>query len=204
MSSGFKDVSSTDMEANEGWILVGRLLRARGIRGELVGEIYSSQPGRAEKLKTVRLAVGDRQRTAEVERVWNHDGRPVFKFAGIDSMTEAEAWSGADVLVSEDQRELPESGAYSHEALIGCTLIAFREDGALSGADCSEAGCSLAAEPPIGVVTGVQDFGGPTLLLVEDAGGREIMVPFAKAICREIDVEAKIIRVKLPEGLLDL
>jgi 16S rRNA processing protein RimM len=195
------------MEANEGWILVGRLIRARGIRGELVGEIYSSQPGRAEKLKTVMLAAGDRQRTAEIERVWHHDGRPVFKFAGIDSMTEAETWAGADVLVFPDQRALPEAGEYSHEALIGCTLIACGDSSDLSDATALGAGgpgCSETVEPPIGVVTGVQDFGGPTLLRVEAADGREILVPFAKAICREIDVEAKIIRVKLPEGLLDL
>jgi ribosomal 30S subunit maturation factor RimM len=34
--------------------------------------------------------------------------------------------------------------------------------------------------------------------------GREILVPFARAICREIDVAGKIIRVQLPEGLADL
>ncbi len=55
----------------------------------------------------------------------------------------------------------------------------------------------------MGVVSGVEDYGGPPLLKVEAADGREILVPFARAICREIDVAAKIIRVELPEGLLD-
>jgi hypothetical protein len=36
-------------------IAVGRLFRARGLRGELTGEIYSTQPGREEKLKDVVL-----------------------------------------------------------------------------------------------------------------------------------------------------
>ena len=174
---------------NESWIAVGRLIRARGIRGELIGEIYSSQPGRAEKLKTVRLAVGDRQRTAEVERVWNHDGRPVFKFVGIDSMSDAEPWAGADMLVPEDQRAVPEAGEYSHADLIGCKVL-----------DCSSKG----NEQPIGVVTGVQDFGSAPLLVLEAAGGREVLVPFVRAICSGIDVKAKIIRAELPEGLLDL
>lgn len=174
---------------NESRIAVGRLIRARGIRGELIGEIYSSQPGRAEKLKTVMLASGDRQRTAEIERVWHHDGRPVFKFAGIDSMTEAEPWAGADMLVAEVERAAPEAGEYSHADLIGCQVL-----------DCS----SKAGEQPIGVVAGVQDFGSAPLLVVEGAGGREILIPFVRAICHEIDVEAKIIRAELPEGLLDL
>ena len=59
--------------------MVGRLIRARGNRGELVGEIYSSHPGRAEKLKQVVLESEGRQRPSEVESVWNHDGRPIFK-----------------------------------------------------------------------------------------------------------------------------
>jgi 16S rRNA processing protein RimM len=179
---------------NEGWIAVGRLIRARGIRGELVGEIYSSQPGRAEKLRTVKLVSGDRQRTAEVERVWHHDGRPVFKFAGIDSMSDAGLWAGADMLVAEAERAVPEAGEYSHADLIGCQVV-----------NCSGRACSSkAGEQPIGVVTGVQDFGSAPLLVVEAAGGREVLVPFVRAICGEIDVEAKIIRAKLPEGLLDL
>jgi len=65
---------------------VGRLFKARGLRGELTGEIYSSQPGREEKLKDVVLALeGGKTRASRVEKIWWHDGRPVFKFAGIDS-----------------------------------------------------------------------------------------------------------------------
>lgn len=183
--------SDADVGVNEGWIAVGRLIRARGIRGELIGEIYSSQPGRAEKLNSVMLAVGDRQRAAEVERVWHHDGRPVFKFAGIDSMSEAEAWAGADVLVAPGELAAPEEGEYSHSDLIGCKVVAWSETG-------------TSAEPSIGIVTGVQDFGSAPLLVIERAEGREILVPFVRAICREIDVKAKIIRAELPEGLLDL
>ena len=147
-----------------------------------MAEVHSSQPGRAERLKDVKLEVDGRERAAQVERVWYHDGRPVFKFAGIDSIGEAEAWAGADVLVPEAERAAPEEGEYSHADLIGCSLI---------------------GEAQVGIVVGVEDYGGPPLLRVEATDGREILVPFARSICREIDVAAKIIRVELPEGLLD-
>ena len=163
--------------------MVGRLIRARGNRGELIGEIYSSHPGRAEKLKEVVLASEGRQRPSEVESMWNHDGRPVFKFSGIDSISDAEAWAGADILVSDTERAEPEAGEYSHADLIGCSVV---------------------AERPIGVVKGIEEYGGPPLLKVEAMDGREILVPFARAICRKIDVSAKVICVDLPEGLLDL
>jgi 16S rRNA processing protein RimM len=167
------------------WVAVGRLWRARGNRGELVGEIYSSQPGRAEKLKNVLLDLDGRKQPAEVERVWFHDGRPVFKFAGIDSISDAEVWEGADMLVPEAERARPEEGEYAHADLIGCRVV-------------EESG------QPVGVVKGVEEFGGPPLLKLDAADGREILVPFVKVICREIDVAAKIIRVRLPEGLLEL
>jgi 16S rRNA processing protein RimM len=148
-----------------------------------LAEIYSSQPGRAEKLKEVKLDLNGRERSAQIEEVWYHDGKTVLKFAGIDSIDDAEEWAGADVLVPESERALPEEGEYSHADLIGCSVVGDR---------------------PIGVVKGVEDYGGPPLLKLEAPDGREILVPFARAICKEIDVENKIIRVDLPEGLVEL
>lgn len=168
------------------WLAVGRLKRSRGNRGEIFAEIYSSQPGRAERLRSVRLEKDGVTRSAEVERVWYHDGRPVLKFAGVDSISEAEALQGADILVEESQRARPGDGEYSYADLIGCTVL--DEDGG----------------GKLGVVSGVEQYGGPPLLQLETEGGRELMVPFAREICREIDVVRKVIRAKLPEGLLDL
>ena len=168
-----------------GWVAVGRLRRTRGIRGEMVAEIYSTQPGRAEKLKNVMLELEGRKRPAEVEHYWSHDGRPVFKFVGMDSISESEVWQGADILVAEGERAEPAEGEYSHADLIGCSVVPV-------------------GQAAIGIVTGVEDYGGPPLLKVKRVAGQEILIPFANAICREIDVDAKVIRVELPEGLLEL
>jgi len=158
----------------------------------LTAEVYSSQPGRAERLGEVKLQKGPLSRMARVERVWHHDGRPVFKFEGVDSISDAEVWEGADILVPEAERARPEEGEFSHADLIGCAVW---EDG---------------KDRPLGVVSGVLEYGSAPLLEVavgggrEVAGGREVLVPLAREICREIDVAGKIIRAKLPEGLLDL
>ena len=165
-------------------VAVGRLFKARGIRGELTAEIYSSQPGRAEKLKDVVLErVDGKTRPARVERVWWHDGRPVFKFEGIDSMTDAELWAGSDVLVADSEREMPEEGAFSHADLIGSVLWNRNEK--------------------VGVVRAVEDFGGGPLLDVKLEDGRDVLVPFSRSICKEIDVATKNIRAEVPDGLLD-
>lgn len=164
-------------------IAVGRLIRARGNRGELIAEIYSSRPGRAEELKQVTLDRAGLRRPAVIEHVWYHDGKPVIKFAGVDSIDEAEEIAGAEMLVPESERVRAEEGEYFHADLIGCSVV---------------------GEQPIGVVTAVEEYGGPPLLKVESADGREILIPFARSICREIDVAARVIRVDLPEGLMEI
>ena len=165
---------------------MGRILRERGRIGELTAEIYSSQPGRAEKLKKVVLRLGGLERPSEVESLWHHNGRPVFKFFGIDSISEAQLWRGADLLAPESERARPEPGEYSYADLIGCAMVTFG-----SGV-------------PVGVVRGVEEYGGRPVLRVEKSAGGEMLVPFASAICREIEVARKIIRAELPDGLAEL
>jgi len=78
----------------------------------------------------------------------------------------------------------PAEGEYSHAELAGCEVW--------SGPD------------RVGMVRGVEEYGGPPLLQVEAEDGREILIPFTRSICKVIDVAEKIIRVEAPEGLLDL
>ncbi|HEX5431698.1 MAG TPA: ribosome maturation factor RimM [Bryobacteraceae bacterium] len=174
------------MNESGGWIAVGRLGRPRGNRGEFTAEIYSSQPGRAERLHEVRLERNGAACLARLERVWYHEGRPILKFEGVDSISSAEQWQGADILVPESERALPGEGEYSHADLIGCEL-AREEDGR-----------------SVGIVREIEEYGSAPLLRVEAPDGREILVPFVHAICRDIDLTRKRILVRLPEGLADL
>jgi 16S rRNA processing protein RimM len=86
------------------------------------------------------------------------------------------------MLVPASEVEPPEEGAFSYADLVGCKV---QGDG------------------EVGVVTEVEEFGGAPLLKVEAADGREILIPFARSICKVIDVASKTIRVELPEGLLE-
>ncbi len=164
------------------WIAIGRLWRTRGNRGELLGELDSAAPGREDQLKEVALEVGGQRRVVQVQEVWRHNGQPVFKFEGIDSISDAAKIEGAEIQVPASEVAKPEFGAYSHQDLVGC-----RVEG----------------ESFSGLVQGVEEYGGPPLLQVEAADGREILIPFVRAICKEIDVATKVIRVELPEGLLE-
>ncbi|MEP6961731.1 MAG: ribosome maturation factor RimM [Acidobacteriota bacterium] len=179
------DLARTDPN----WVVVGRLGRTRGRVGEFTAHIDSNQPGRAERIQTalLRLSTSGKpvgEKTFEVERVWFHDGRPIFKFQGIDSISEAEVWEGAEMLVPAEDRVRAEPGEYLHSDLIGCSVES--------------------AGAVIGEVEFVDEFGGPPILRLKTPAGKELLIPFVRALCQDIDVEAKRIRVELPEGLTEL
>lgn len=121
-----------------------------------------------------------------VENVWWHGDKLVFKFLGVDSISQAESLAGSEVCVPSAERAPLEEGAYFQSDLIGCVLF----DRA--------SGCR------VGIVTGWQENGGPALLELEGEHGEEILIPFAKSICVHIDVAAKRIEADLPEGLTGL
>ena len=162
------------------WVTVAVLAKTRGNRGEVTAIALSSRPGRYEDLKEVYL-FGSGERF-EVESTWFHQGRLIFKFRGIDTITDAGRLSGAEVRVPKDQRMALEPGEFFQSDLVGCDVIDRRS------------GHSY------GRVARWQDSGGPGLLELEDG----LLIPFVRSICVEIDPAAKRIAVELPEGLKDL
>jgi 16S rRNA processing protein RimM len=161
------------------WISIAQLGKPRGIRGEIVGYSLSSKPERFARLKNVRIL----SESYAVEEVWVHGGALVFKFAGIDSMTDAEKLRGAEVQVPLSERVELEPGEYFHSDLIGCE-VRERVSGRV-----------------VGKVTSFEEYGGPPLLEIDN--GRAL-IPFVKAICVDIRPAEKLIFADLPEGLEDL
>ncbi|HJT87865.1 MAG TPA: ribosome maturation factor RimM, partial [Bryobacteraceae bacterium] len=154
--------------------------RTRGNRGEITALALSSKPERYQALRQVYLP--GVERNCEVESVWFHDRTLIFKFRGIDSISEAEKLSGAEVQVPWSERAPLEPGEFFQSDLLGCEIVE-RHTGA-----------------SLGRVTDWQDAGGSGLL--EVSGG--LLIPFARAICVEIDPSARRIVVELPEGLKEL
>jgi 16S rRNA processing protein RimM len=118
----------------------------------------------------------------ELENTWMHGDHLIFKFKGVDSISDAEKLAGAEVAIPFEQRAVLADDDEVYESdLIGCEVF-------------DATGRSL------GVVTDFEETGGTPLLRV----GEDLLIPFAKAICTHIDLEGRKIVVNLPEGLLDL
>lgn len=170
------------------WVTLAVLLRAWGRRGELAAESFSSGPERFESVPEVTLFRPDgvEVRTVGIESVWQHRGALIFKFRGVDTISDAEELARCEVRIPMESRAPLPEGEFYQSDLIGCEVV--ERDGAA-----------------VGVVSGWREAGGPALLEVDAPGRREpMLVPFAKAICVEIDPAARRIVVELPEGLKDL
>ena len=148
----------------------------------------SSRPERFQQLGEVFLfregkpvGVGGFQ----VESVRDHARAWVFKFRGVDTISDAELMEHAEVRIPIAQRLAVEEGEHYVSDLMGCEVNERCSGGRL------------------GVVTGWQEAGGAGLLEVGE-GDAKLLVPFARSICVEVDTRAKRILVDLPEGLKDL
>jgi 16S rRNA processing protein RimM len=117
-----------------------------------------------------------------VEAARAYGGNLVLKLAGVDDPGAAEALRGADVRVPED--EVPPLGPGEHWVARLCGLPVEDE-----------------AAGFLGRVEDVEETGGVDLLRVVGPAG-EMHIPLAGTIVTSIGEEG--IRVRLPEGLLDL
>jgi len=120
----------------------------------------------------------------EVERTWMHGDHLIFKFKGVDTISDAERLAGADVAIPMEARAQIAEGEYYQSDLLGWQVF----DGVRL----------------LGTVAGWQETGGPLLVEVRTPQGKELLIPFAKAIFTKIDAGQRRIEVNLPDGLLEL
>jgi 16S rRNA processing protein RimM len=191
-------------------VLVARILRARGNKGEVAAELLTDFPERLTKLKEVFIGPAGGKlepRSVVVKSCWlsqNHRGQAVFHFDRVNSISEAEKYRGLEVLLPFEQRVTLPAGQYFVSDLMGCLVF----ENPASPPVVASSPCSLGEAPSLlGTVRDVQipgeDFPGTPLLEVETAQG-DILIPLAVDICTKIDTSARRIDVILPDGLRDL
>lgn len=165
-------------------VTVGRIGRPHGIRGEVVVGVRTDEP-------EIRFAVGARLDTdpadvgpLTVAAVRRQSGELIVRFRGIRDRTAAGELRGT--WLSVDSGTLAPTGdpdEFRDHELVGLCVRT------VDGAD-------------VGVVEDVLHHGQDTLIV--RAASREILVPFVKAIVISVDVEAGVLVIDPPPGLLDL
>ena len=168
-------------------VAIAKTVKTRGLRGELVAEILTDFPERFEKTtKVFALKTDGQSIELNLASFWFQKNRVVLKFENFDSIEAAETLINCEICVPEDEAiELEEDEFFDWE-LEGCAVETV--DG-----------------KTLGTVREVMRTGGTEVLVVDDVSDhkKDFLIPFAHAICPLVDVENKVIRVDLPEGLLE-
>lgn len=168
----------------DGLVAVAKITKTRGLRGEVVADVLTDFPERfADLIKAIGKKADGGLIELELERYFFQKGRIVMKFAGFDTIESAETLRGIEVCVKEEEAVDLDEGEFFDWELEGCEVI-------------------LPDGTKLGTVKELMRTGGTEVLVV--AGGEsEYLIPFAEAICTDVDIENKLIRVDPPDGLLE-
>lgn len=164
-------------------VSIGRIIRSEGKDGTLKIRLYQASL-REPFFKTIYIESEGELKDYEVEGFKIVRNSPFLRLKGINSLKEAEALRGRELLARPEDFPALENGLYYDFQLLGCRVET------VDGRE-------------LGQVVELITLG-ETSLLVVDAGGKKIEIPLVEAICRRIDPAGRKIIIDPPEGLLEL
>ena len=180
----------SDSAASSDFITLARIVKTQGRRGEVAAEVHSNVAERFTRgmhLQALPRDQGSVRRELEIEEFWPHKGLLVFKFAGVDSISDAEALIGAELQVPRRERAPLEPGWTYVSDLAGCKVFDHgREIGTIADVQFG------AGEAPLLIMTGSND------------SSKIFEIPFAEAYLESVDLSRRQVRMNLPEGLLEV
>jgi 16S rRNA processing protein RimM len=170
-------------------VIVGRIRKAHGIRGEVVVELMTESPA-AVFAPGARLFPGTADGDPDPKRPPVHveDARPfregfLVSFVEVPDRTEAERWRDRFLLVPREELDPPGEGSvYQHE-LVGLMVMA-------------------GAAGEVGRVIGTYEVAGRLLLEVAREGGT-ILLPYESQFVERVDLAGGALHMVLPPGLLE-
>ena len=170
--------------SNSEFVTIARVMKTQGRRGEVAVEMFSDFPERFEDRRRVfALDTKDQRRELQIEDFWPHKDYMVLKFAGVDSISDAETLLKCEIQVPKDERTKLDEGWYVSD-LVGCTVT---DDGR-----------------EVGEVADVEFGAGEAPLLIVRQGKTEHMIPLSEPYTKRVDTAGKKIELLLPEGMLEI
>jgi 16S rRNA processing protein RimM len=177
------------MDGDAGFITIARVMKVQGRVGEVLTELHTDFPERFEQRRTLYAwQESGQRRELHLEEYWPHKGGMVLKFEGVDSIEAAETLLRCEIQIPATERAELEEGACYVSELLGCLVVVSGE-----------------ADREVGKVVDVNfGAGAAPLLIVNNDGGQEFMIPFVESFTKKLDLKAKRIEMQLPEGMLEL
>lgn len=166
------------------YIVIGKIDRAHGIKGEVIITSYSDFPERFEHDNIVYVSSRNNQKQElKIEKSRVHHNRFIIKFYNIDTRNEAEQLRGLTLeILSEQIASLPE-GRYWHHDIVG--LDVYTDDNGF-----------------LGTISEILENPANDIYVVNTPDKKEILLPAIKDVVLNIDLDNKKMTVKLIPGLI--
>jgi 16S rRNA processing protein RimM len=173
------------MDGDGDVVAIGRVAKARGVRGDVFVEPWTDDPDERFAPGTVLSTRPPERGPLTVEASSTAGGKLVCHFAGVETREAAEALRGIQLVIGARERPpLADPDDFYDTELIG--LAARTVSGSVLGA-----------------VRDVLHAGGADYLVL-DVAGQERLVPFVAAIVPTVDVPGGFVEIDPPDGLFEL
>lgn len=165
---------------------VGVIANTHGVKGEVKVFPTTDEPERFKKLKSVILDAKREKVDLEIQSVRFFKNLVIVKFKGIDNINDIEKYKGCDLLVTRENATPLGEGEYYIADLIDMKVV---DEG----------------EKELGVLFDVMQTGANDVFVVKlNDSDKELLLPNIPSCVLDVNMESRIIKVHVLDGLMDM
>ena len=179
MAEQYQDTAGSIGPVEPAYVLIGRLQKSHGVRGEITLRVFSDFPERIRRGKTIYIGA-DFQTCKITGTRWKHE-LLLLKLEGFDSPESVRELVGKEIFSAVKDLPSLSEGRYYHHQLIGMRVFEGEED--------------------LGVLAAIMETGANEVYIIDQADGQELLIPAIPEVILKVDLEQKRLDVRLLEGL---
>ena len=179
MAEQYQDTAGSIGPVEPAYVLIGRLQKSHGVRGEITLRVFSDFPERIRREKTIYIGA-DFQTCKITGTRWKND-LLLLKLEGFDSPESVRELVGKEIFSAVKDLPSLSEGKYYHHQLIGLRVFEGEED--------------------LGVLAAIMETGANEVYIIDQADGQELLIPAIPEVILKVDLEQKRLEVRLLEGL---
>lgn len=179
MAEQYQDAAGSIGPVEPAYVLIGRLQKSHGVRGEITLRVFSDFPERIRRGKTIYIGA-DFQTCKITGTRWKND-LLLLKLEGFDSPESVRELVGKEIFSAVKDLPSLSEGRYYHHQLIGMRVFEGEED--------------------LGVLAAIMETGANEVYIIDQADGQELLIPAIPEVILKVDLEQKRLEVRLLEGL---
>ncbi len=160
---------------------IGLINSTHALKGELKVRNYSNSQKRFEELKSILIKNGDEYVSYDIEKVRYQNDVVLLKLQGVDTIEQAETLKGKSIYIERKDAPKLNDDEYYVADLIGSKVYE--------------------GDTLLGELSDVFTAGAADVYVIKNKGKEDLLLPALKSVILETDVENKIIKVAVPEGL---